>query len=248
MPLFRCFLAEGAAIAWVDQCGLRSDAAPPGRSWAPEGRTPIARVTEKRIRVNVMSAVASRGAQWFTVFTERFTAPVFTTFLDRVARQVHVIAGRHPVHRSKAVRAWPQDNSDRIEPHLMPATASNSTPANCSTPTSNATSTPPAPTPPTAWPTRPDASCTAANASRTSSAATSGPRTSATPSCRQPNIFGSNITEDPAVCEPRPDSHPSAENAIGPRRRKRPPFLGRHHDGLCPGRSRARRRVGQRPG
>ena len=29
--------AEGAAIAWVDQCGLRSDAAPPGRSWAPKG-------------------------------------------------------------------------------------------------------------------------------------------------------------------------------------------------------------------
>jgi hypothetical protein len=24
--------AEGAAIVWVDQCGLRSDATPPGRS------------------------------------------------------------------------------------------------------------------------------------------------------------------------------------------------------------------------
>ncbi|WP_199443565.1 transposase [Umezawaea beigongshangensis] len=66
--------AEGAAIAWVDQCGLRSDAAPPGRSWAPRGRTPIVRVTGKRLRVNVMSAVASCGALWFVVFTERFTA------------------------------------------------------------------------------------------------------------------------------------------------------------------------------
>ncbi|WP_424187598.1 IS630 family transposase [Actinokineospora sp. G85] len=116
--------AEGAAIAWVDQCGLRSDTAPPGRSWAPEGRTPIVRVTGKRLRVNVMSAVASRGALWFTVFTERFTAPVFTVFLDRVARQagrkVHVVADRHPVHRSKAVRAWLQANTDRIELHLMP--------------------------------------------------------------------------------------------------------------------------------
>ncbi|WP_123746935.1 hypothetical protein [Saccharothrix texasensis] len=25
---------EGATVAWVDQCGPRSDAAPPGRSWA----------------------------------------------------------------------------------------------------------------------------------------------------------------------------------------------------------------------
>ncbi|ONI90061.1 hypothetical protein ALI22I_13465 [Saccharothrix sp. ALI-22-I] len=116
--------SEGAVIAWVDQCGLRSDTAPPGRSWAPKGRTPIVRVTGKRLRVNVMSAVASRGALWFTVFTERFTAPVFTAFLDRVARQagrkVHVIADRHPVHRSKAVRAWLQDNTERVELHLMP--------------------------------------------------------------------------------------------------------------------------------
>jgi hypothetical protein len=37
--------ADGAAIAWVDQCGLRSDTTPPGRSWAPKGRTPIVRVT-----------------------------------------------------------------------------------------------------------------------------------------------------------------------------------------------------------
>ena len=116
--------AEGAAIAWVDQCGLRSDAAPPGRSWAPKGRTPIVRVTGKRLRVNVMSAVASRGALWFTVFTERFTATVFTAFLDRIGRQagrkVHVIADRHPVHRSKAVRAWCEANADRVELHLMP--------------------------------------------------------------------------------------------------------------------------------
>ncbi|MDR6592485.1 hypothetical protein J2S66_000869 [Saccharothrix longispora] len=97
--------AEDAAIAWVDQCGLCSDAAPPDRSWTPKGRTPIVRLTGKRLRVSVMSALVSRGALWFTVFT----APVFTAFLDRVARQsgrkVHVIADRHPVHRGKAVRA-----------------------------------------------------------------------------------------------------------------------------------------------
>lgn len=82
------------------------------------------RVTGKRLRVNVMSAVASRGALWFTVFTERFTAAVFTAFLDRVARQagrkVHVVADRHPVRRSKAVRAWLKTNADRVELHLRP--------------------------------------------------------------------------------------------------------------------------------
>ena len=116
---------DNAVVAWVDQCGLRSDAAPPGRGWAPRGRTPIVRVNGRRLRVNVMSAIAFRGALWFTVFTGRFTAKVFNGFLDRLARQagrkVHVIADRHPVHRSSAVRAWLAENTTRVEMHLMPA-------------------------------------------------------------------------------------------------------------------------------
>ncbi|MFG2638775.1 IS630 family transposase, partial [Streptomyces sp. NPDC048362] len=116
--------AEKAVIAWADQCGLRSDTAPPGRSWAPAGQTPLVRVNGRRFRVNIMSAIATRGALWFTVFTGRFTARVFTAFLDRLARQagrkVHVIADRHPVHRSRTVTDWLKENSDRIELHLMP--------------------------------------------------------------------------------------------------------------------------------
>ncbi|WP_189969741.1 IS630 family transposase [Streptomyces violascens] len=116
--------AEHAVVAWVDQCGLRSDTAPPGRSWAPAGQTPTVKVSGRRFRVNIMSAIASRGSLWFTVFTGKFTAKVFITFLDRLARQagrkVHVIADRHPVHRAKAVTAWLADNTDCVELHLMP--------------------------------------------------------------------------------------------------------------------------------
>jgi transposase len=116
--------AEKAVVAWADQCGLRSDTAPPGRPWAPKGQTPLVRVNGRRFRVDIMSAIASRGALWFTVFTGTFDAKVFTAFLDRLARQagrkVYVIADRHPVHRSKKVTAWLAGNSDRIELHLMP--------------------------------------------------------------------------------------------------------------------------------
>jgi hypothetical protein len=86
-------------------------------------RTPIVRVAGKRLRVTVMPAVTSRSALWFTVFTGRFTAAVLIAFLYRVARQTsrkaHVVADRHPMHRSKAVQAWLRDNTDRIELHLM---------------------------------------------------------------------------------------------------------------------------------
>ncbi|MEZ3180099.1 transposase [Streptomyces pimonensis] len=85
---------------------MRSDTAPPVRSWAPAGVTSLVRMNGRRFRGNVMSAVASRGALWFTVFPSRFTSQVFCAFLARHAgRKVHVVAGRHPVHRSKAVRA-----------------------------------------------------------------------------------------------------------------------------------------------
>lgn len=33
---------------------------------------------------------------------------------------MHVIADRHPVHCSRAVCAWLANNTDRIEPHLLP--------------------------------------------------------------------------------------------------------------------------------
>ncbi|TWP43571.1 transposase [Lentzea tibetensis] len=156
-------------------------------------------MTGKRLRVNVMSAVAPR-ALWFTVFTGRFTAPVFTAFLDRVARQaerkVHVIADRHPVHRSRAVRTWLAANTERVELHLMPGYSPELNPDELLNADLKRTSTPPAPAPPTNSPTKPDASRTAVSISRASSAATSTPGTSATPSCRQPNSFGS-ITRCP---------------------------------------------------
>ncbi|MFD5513730.1 transposase [Streptomyces sp. NPDC127051] len=90
----------------------------------PQGTDSPVRVNGRRFRVNIMSAVAPRGAVWFTVFTATFDSEVFIRFLARPARQagrrVHVIAGRHPVHRSKTVKAWLEENAGRIELHLMP--------------------------------------------------------------------------------------------------------------------------------
>lgn len=53
---------------------------------------------------------------WFTVSADRFTAPVSTS-LPRSHRPPHwkvrLIADRHPVHRSKAVRARLETDTDR---------------------------------------------------------------------------------------------------------------------------------------
>lgn len=82
------------------------------------------RVNGRRFSVNIMSAVASRGALWFTIFPGKFTAKVFCAFLDRLARhahrKAHVIADRHSVHRSMAVRTWLSENPEHVELRLKP--------------------------------------------------------------------------------------------------------------------------------
>ncbi|MFL4903770.1 transposase [Streptomyces sp. MMS24-I2-30] len=89
----------GADLHPVGVWGI-DDRAGRGQVAAPARLHPAA-ARPSRFRINVMSAVASRGALWFTVFPGKFTSQVFCAFLDRLARhagrKVHVIADRHPV-------------------------------------------------------------------------------------------------------------------------------------------------------
>jgi transposase len=114
---------EKAVILWLDQTGLRSDAAV-GTTWAPVGRTPVVGKTGKRFGVNVMAAISNRGELYFTCYRGSFTGPVFLAFLDRLVRhldrKVHLIVDGHPVHRRVSVRDWLVERVDRIEMHFLP--------------------------------------------------------------------------------------------------------------------------------
>ncbi|MFD1832111.1 transposase [Streptomyces desertarenae] len=95
-------------------------------------------------------------------------------------RRIRPVGVRHPVHRSKAVRAWLEANADRIELHLMPGYSPELNPDEpLNADLKRHTSTPRVPAQWTTSPTRPDDSSTAASANPTSSAATSTPDTSA---------------------------------------------------------------------
>ncbi len=58
------------------------------------------------------------------LYTQKLTAQVFITFLDRLianrTRKLMWIVDRHPVHRSNAVQQWLQEHQDKIEMHLLP--------------------------------------------------------------------------------------------------------------------------------
>ncbi len=115
---------EGGMVLWLDEMGVRSDAAA-GRLWAPVGQTPVIKGTGKRFRVNMLSAVSNAGRLRFRLFTGSFTGAVFIDFLGRLVRdcggrRVHLIVDGHPVHRAKAVGGWVGGHVDQIELHVLP--------------------------------------------------------------------------------------------------------------------------------
>jgi transposase len=115
---------EGGVVLWLDEVGVRADAAT-GRSWAPVGQTPVIRRTGKRFRVNMVSAISNAGMLRFRLFVGSFSGRVFIDFLGRLlrdcgGRRVHLIVDGHPVHRAKLVSAWVGRHAERIELHFLP--------------------------------------------------------------------------------------------------------------------------------
>jgi transposase len=114
---------EKAIVLWLDQTGLRSDAAV-GTTWAPVGQTPVVGKTGKRFGINVMAAISNKGELYFTCYQGSFTGPVFLAFLNRLVRyldrKIHLIVDGHPVHRRIMVRDWLAERVDRIEMHSLP--------------------------------------------------------------------------------------------------------------------------------
>ncbi|WP_244454613.1 IS630 family transposase [Micromonospora echinofusca] len=117
---------DKAVILWLDQTGLRSDAAV-GTTWAPVGQTPVVAKTGRRFGVNVMAAISNRGELYFTCYTGSFTGEVLVTFLARLTRhldrKIHLIVDGHPVHRRTMVRDWLTAHADDIEMHFLPGYA-----------------------------------------------------------------------------------------------------------------------------
>ncbi len=115
---------EGGVVGWLDELGVRSDAAA-GRSWAPAGQTPVVKRAGKRFRVHMLSAISAGGLLRFRLFAGSFTGPVFIDFLRRLLadcapRRVHLVVDGHPVHHAKLVGAWVARHAERIELHFLP--------------------------------------------------------------------------------------------------------------------------------
>lgn len=115
---------EDAEIAWGDESGLRSDAQV-GRGYAPIGQTPEIQLSSQRVSVNYIASISNQGKVRFMLYTQKLTAQVFITFLERLiaqrTRKLMWLVDRHPVHRSAAVQQWLHQHRDRIEIRFLPS-------------------------------------------------------------------------------------------------------------------------------
>ena len=117
--------AEGAEIHWGDETGLRSDDVR-GRCYAPAGKTPEIRVTNRREGLSVMSTVTNRGKVRWKVFEGAMNADILIDFMKRLikdakGKKVFLILDNLKVHHAKPVKAWLAEHEQQIEVFYLPS-------------------------------------------------------------------------------------------------------------------------------
>ena len=116
--------SEGAEIHWGDETGLRSDDVR-GRSYAPQGHTPVVRVNNKRHGLSVISTVTNKGQMRWKAFDGALNSDILIDFLRRLirdaGRKIYLILDNLRVHHSKPVKAWLAEHKHEIEVFYLPS-------------------------------------------------------------------------------------------------------------------------------
>lgn len=85
-----------------------------GRSYAPQGQTPVVRVNNKRHGLSVISTVTNKGQMRWKIFDGALNADPLIGFMRRLVkdagRKVFLILDNVRVHHSKPVKAWLAEN------------------------------------------------------------------------------------------------------------------------------------------
>jgi transposase len=114
---------EKAQIHWADETGV-SNQANYGRSFAPQGETPVIPRPAARFTQSMISSLTNQGKLRFMIYDGALNAAIFLRFLRRLIkdtdRKLFVIVDNLRVHRAKTVMAWAAANSGRIELFYLP--------------------------------------------------------------------------------------------------------------------------------
>lgn len=114
---------ENAVIYFGDETGMRSDHQA-GKSYAPQGQTPVIKKTGQRFSLNMISAISNKGHLQFMILDGRFNGEVFKNFLQQMIKysrqKIYFVTDGHPAHKTKMLNEWLAENKDRIEVFFLP--------------------------------------------------------------------------------------------------------------------------------
>lgn len=113
----------GAMIFWGDETGVRSHDVR-GRSYARAGKTPVMRKQGKQFGLTMISAVNNRGKLYFKIHRKGIDSELFIDFCKRLIRvrkeRIILIVDNLPVHKTKKVREWVEQNKAKITLEYLP--------------------------------------------------------------------------------------------------------------------------------
>lgn len=116
--------AEGGEIYWSDETGLRSDDVR-GRSYAPQGDTPVVHPSHRREKIGIISAVTNKGVLRWMTLAQAINAALLIEFLRRLVRdadsKVFLILDNLKAHKAPAVAQWLAAHREKIEVFYLPS-------------------------------------------------------------------------------------------------------------------------------
>ena len=116
---------EGAEIHWGDETALvNTDVR--GRSYAPAGKTPVAKtVGATRQKLSMIATVTNQGKARWMIIDDAFDADKLIEFLQSLikdaGKKVFLSLDNLRVHHSKIVKAWVAERQDQIELFYLPS-------------------------------------------------------------------------------------------------------------------------------
>ena len=121
-----------AIIYFHDECGV-SLIAVLGKTWAQKGKRPIVKVTGRRGKICVSSAISKGGRLLFRIEKETVKAKIFIDFLKKMMRhhlnrKIIVVTDRAPPHTAKAVEKFAEENKERFALYFLPPYSSHNNP------------------------------------------------------------------------------------------------------------------------
>jgi transposase len=117
-------LKIGADIYFLDESGCRANQHQ-GRTWGLVGQRPVVESTGQRFGLNVLSAVSPKAGLRFKVVERSIRSAEVISFLERLLKQsdrpVIVLADRHGIHFSAAVREFARPWRHRLKLYGLPS-------------------------------------------------------------------------------------------------------------------------------